>query len=171
MNYWIFPREAVTNNNGKGGDNRINRRRSWRRRGCNNQENQERQNGNTKIEKPRISLNERPKWIPPKSSSDPLPSPDCPYCGKPIRDIASALSDKETGMAVHFDCTIARIANNEIMEKGDVITYIGGGRFGIVHFHNPGEIKKFTIKKILEWENKENWAEWRIVVSDHYSIT
>ena len=104
-------------------------------------------------------------------STDPLPSPDCPYCGKPIRDIASALTDRESGMAVHFDCIIALIANDEILEKGDVVAYIGGGRFGIVHFNNPGEIKKFTIKKILEWENKDNRAIWRNIVSDHYSIT
>ena len=123
------------------------------------------------MEKVNTSFNERPKWIPPKMSSDPLPCPDCYYCGKPIRDIASAVADKRTGMAVHFDCIITRIAKDEILENGDIVAYIGGGRFGVVHFNSPGEMKKFTIKKILEWENKDNRAEWRTIVSDHFSIT
>ena len=121
-------------------------------------------------EKKNLSFNDRPKWTPPKISTEPLPSPECPYCGKAIRDIASALADKITGKAVHFDCILSRIAKNETLAKGDVVAYIGSGRFGVVHFNNPGEIKKFTIKKILEWENKDFRAEWRTVVSDHYSI-
>ena len=171
MNFWTFPREAVTNNSGKGEDNRGNRRKSWRRRGGNNQENQERQNGNAGTEKNKAAFYDRPKWIPPQISPEPLPSPDCPYCGKPIRDIASALADKGTGVPVHFDCIISRIVRDEVLEKGDVVAYIGGGRFGVVHFNSPGEIKKFTIKRIHEWENKDNRAEWRTLVSDHYSIT
>jgi hypothetical protein len=167
MSFWTFPREVITNNSGKGGDNHGNRRRSWRRSG----NNQEQQNGNPRIEKTRMSLGERPMWTPPKMSSDPLPCPDCLYCGKPIRDIASALADKRTGEAVHFDCIITKITKDEILEKGDVVAYIGGGRFGVVHFNSPGEIKKFTIKKILEWENKDCRAEWRTSISDHFSIT
>jgi hypothetical protein len=104
--------------------------------------------------------------------------PNCPWCGKPIKDIASAITDKETGVPVHFDCVIARIAGGENLEKGDAVVYIGGGRFGVVHFNAPSEYqgkpadgKPFTIKQVFEWENKENRAEWRSSVSDHYSIT
>jgi hypothetical protein len=167
MSFLTSLTEVITNNGGKGGDNRGNRRRSWRRRGTNNQE---QPNRNAKAEKTRASFYERPKWIPPKTSTEPLPSFECPYCGKPIRDIASALTEKGTNIAVHFDCVLARIAEGEILEKGDVIAYIGGGRFGVVHFNHPGELKKFTIKKIFEWENKDNRAEWRTKVSDHYSV-
>jgi hypothetical protein len=111
-------------------------------------------------------------------STEPFPVPDCPYCGKPIKDLAAALSDKDSGAAVHFDCVIARLAENETLEKGDAVTYIGGGRFGIVHFNNPADFqgrsldpRKFTIKKVFEWEDKENRAEWRKFVADHYSVT
>jgi hypothetical protein len=104
-------------------------------------------------------------------STVPLPVPVCPYCGKPIRDLAAALTDRDSGEAVHFDCVIARIAQGEILEKGDVIAYIGGGRFGIVRFDSGQDSRHFTIKKILEWENKENRAEWRGFISDHYSVT
>jgi hypothetical protein len=97
--------------------------------------------------------------------------PDCPYCGKPITDISSAVSDKNSGEPVHFDCVIARIAESEALEQGDTITYIGGGRFGVVHFNNPQKPQDFEIKKIFEWEDKENRSEWRRSVSDYYSVT
>jgi hypothetical protein len=109
--------------------------------------------------------------------TEPLPIPDCPWCGKPIRDFASAIADKDTGVPIHFDCVAAKIAQEEILEKGDTVTYIGGGRFGIVHFSSSGipgrggDGKVFKIKKIIEWENKDNRAEWRSTINDHYSVT
>jgi hypothetical protein len=82
-----------------------------------------------------------------------------------------ALTDKASGAAVHFDCVIARLAENETLDRGDAVTYIGGGRFGVVHFKNPQDNRGFTIKKVFEWEDKENRAEWRKSLADHYSIT
>jgi len=147
----------------------------------------------------RVSFVERPKWIPPKANTEPLPVSECLWCGKPIRDISSAIADKDTGDPVHFDCVAARIAFGEKLEKGDTIAYIGAGRFGIVNFgsagassrfspdgssqdsgksENPSEVQNhttanrgFIIKKIIEWENKEKRAEWRSVICDHYSVT
>lgn len=113
----------------------------------------------------------RLRWTPPQRPAGPLPSPDCPCCGKPIRDISQAIADRESGAPVHFDCIIARIAESETLENGDSVAYIGGGRFGIVHFSDPGDPQRFRIKKILEWENKENRPEWRGDVSDRYSLT
>ena len=165
----IFRREVITNNGGKGGDNRGNRRRSFKRRGHGGQDGK--QNRNDQLKEFKVPSFVRPKWIPPQISAEPLPAPECPCCGKPIRDIASALSDRGTGEAVHFDCIISRISQEEVLDKGDFVSYIGGGRFGIVRFNNPGDGKKFTIKKILEWENKEDRPEWRSSVSDRYSLT
>ncbi|MDR2371024.1 MAG: hypothetical protein LBD71_06060 [Treponema sp.] len=104
-------------------------------------------------------------------SGEPIPTPDCPWCGKPIRDISSAIQDKASGRAVHFDCVIERITGGESLEPGDAVAYIGGGRFGVVHFNNLPDTKDFKIKKILEWEDKENRAEWRKTISDHFSMT
>ena len=147
----------------------------------------------------RVSFVERPKWIPPKANTEPLPVSECLWCGKPIRDISSAIADKDTGAPIHFDCVAARIAFGEKLEKGDTIAYIGAGRFGIVNFgntggssrylpdgssqdsvksENPSETQNhplanrgFIIKKIIEWENKDHRAEWRSVICDHYSVT
>ncbi|MDR0624676.1 MAG: hypothetical protein LBG10_09660 [Treponema sp.] len=124
-----------------------------------------------RFDKNRGNLYDRPRWTPPKTPSGPLPVPDCPYCGKPIKDISSAISDKNSGEPVHFDCVMARIAESEVLEQGDTVTYIGGGRFGVVRFKNPQNLQDFEIKKIFEWEDKENRAEWRRSISDYYSVT
>jgi hypothetical protein len=103
-----------------------------------------------------------------------LPIPDCPWCGKPIQDISLAISDKDTGVPVHFECVVTRITGGEILEKGDVVTYIGGGRFGVVCFGGSGDShlasRDFRIKKIIEWENKDKRAEWRSVICEHYLV-
>jgi len=114
---------------------------------------------------------ERPQWTPPQIPTEPMPVPDCPYCGKPIREMAMAIADKNTGQAVHFECIISRISQSENLEHGETISYIGGGRFGIVRYDNPANFQGFTIKKIFEWEIKENRAEWRQSISDHFSVT
>jgi len=124
-----------------------------------------------RVDKNRGVLFDRPKWTPIKLPDDPLPAPECPVCGKPVKDIASALTDRVSGEPAHFDCVIARVSENEMMEKGDAVAYIGGGRFGIVHFNNPQDPRNFRIKRIIEWEDKGNRAEWRQSVADHYSIT
>jgi len=155
-----------------------------------NSENQGRQNrggsskkGGENTRGGKVPFVERPKWVPPVLNTEPLPVPTCPWCGKPIRDLSSAIADKDTGVPLHFDCVAAKIAESENLEKGDMITYIGGGRFGVVCFANrdsqdrasdrsfPQEFRDFKIKKIIEWENKDKRAEWRSTISDHYSAT
>jgi hypothetical protein len=95
----------------------------------------------------------------------------CTWCGKAIKDITTAIADPDTGKPVHFDCVIDSIIGNERLESGDTVSYIGGGRFGIIHFNNPPDARDFRIKKVLEWENKENRSEWRMSISDHFSET
>jgi hypothetical protein len=216
-------------NNGKAGSGRGNRKRPFRRRDNSNWhegdstgrpsggENKTAQNpagtppakgnpafykkggGNDREE--RLSYIERPKWIPPKTNTDPMPVSDCPWCGKPIRDMSTAIADKDTGSPVHFDCVTARIAFGEKLEKGEYLAYIGGGRFGVISFGNNSasfrsqpaappvenhggqdnlqgagrsqsqQGRSFIIKKIIEWESKDRRAEWRSVICDHYSVT
>ncbi|MDR3138303.1 MAG: hypothetical protein LBT95_01380 [Treponema sp.] len=156
--------------NGKNSDNR----RGYRRRERDNEsvpKPGKKNAASPKYDKNRGVIFERPRWTPPKMSAEPFPAFDCPYCGKPIRDLAAAIADKNTGEAVHFDCVIARISAGENLEKGDSVAYIGGGRFGVVHFNSSQDPQIFSIKKIVEWEIKENRADWRKVISDHYSVT
>jgi len=122
-------------------------------------------------EKKQESTHERPRWTAAVLPANPITTPNCPWCGKPIKDIATAISDKETGQPVHFDCVLARIVDTERLETNDSVCYLGGGRFGIIHYNNPPDMRDFTVKKILEWENKEKSYEWRRPISEYYSLT
>ncbi|MCL1928555.1 MAG: hypothetical protein FWG07_07170 [Treponema sp.] len=116
--------------------------------------------------------NEYERISPPVPNTDLLPVLNCIRCGLPITEPYLALSDRYNGEPVHFDCVMAELTEQEKPETGDVLSYIGGGRFGIIHFNNgKGEQKNFTIKKILEWEDKEKKAKWRDAIADRYSIT
>ena len=114
---------------------------------------------------------ERPRWTAPKPLNIPLPVLHCIRCGQPINDAHAAMADRRNGEPVHFDCVMAELLEKETLEKGDSLSYIGGGRFGIVQMNGRnGETAYFTIKKIVEWEDKENRASWRNAFADHYSL-
>ena len=203
MSFLICPGGGdLMSNGGKAGNGRVNKKRPFRRRDKDSWQEKEpsgqtsggdprsnrvqtgnstkgnnphHKRGNETVRGEKAPHVERPKWLPPKQNTDPLPASDCLWCGKPIRDISSAIADKDTGNPVHFDCVAARIAFGEKLEKGDTIAYIGGGRFAVVNFGTPGASlaaeRNFAIKKIIEWENKDKRADWRTVISEHYSVT
>jgi len=154
---------------GKGGNNRRNRQRFSGRK------DERKKQGDTftegKFEKSRMSLQERPRWTAPVLPANPITTPECPWCGKQIKEITTAISDKNTGRPVHFDCVIARIAELEALETNETVCYIGGGRFGIIHYNNPPDTRDFTIKKIYEWEIKDANNEWRRPISEYFSLT
>jgi hypothetical protein len=168
---------------GRGGDSRGNRRKPFNRRERENQSQNRDSPKNEKktvdfsmesggkFEKKRGGFIERQKWVPPKPPALSLPSVSCAWCGKPIKEMSTAISEPAGGKLVHFDCAINRIIEEEVLERGDTVSYIGGGRFGIIHYNNPPDIRDFMIKKILEWENKENRSEWRVAISDYFTIT
>ena len=171
--------------NGRGGDNRGNRKKPFKRRERENNQSRSRDPaknsgkksaevspiGEVKLDKKRAIVYNRPKWVPPQLPTEPLPAATCVWCEKPIKDISTAISEPNSGNPVHFDCVINRIVEREHFESGDTVSYIGGGRFGIIHFNNPPDTRDFKIKKILEWEDKENRSEWRTHISEYFSVT
>ena len=168
--------------NGRGGDNRGNWRKPFKRRDWDSQSKDSVKGGGKKpmdfspindgkFEKKRGLQYDRPKWTPPKPPALSLPVVVCAWCDKPIKDISTAIAEPDTGKPVHFDCVMDRIIGRENLETGDTVSYIGGGRFGIIHYKNPADIRDFKIKKIFEWENRENRSEWRVTMSEHFSVT
>ena len=161
---------------GKGGNNRKNRHRFSGRKD-DHQKSSKKDNffSEQKFEKNRESSaagsQDRPRWTAPALPANPITTPDCPWCGKPIKDITTAISDKESGRPVHFDCVLARIVEMEHLERNDSVCYIGGGRFGVIHYNNPPDMRDFSVKKILEWEVKEKNYEWRRPISEYFSLT
>lgn len=93
----------------------------------------------------------------------------CLKCGQPINDVSSAMNDKATGKPVHFECVLNEVSKGETLGQNEKIAYIGQGRFGILYFENPRDQRHFTIKKIIEWEERDVKPEWRSEISDLYS--
>lgn len=95
--------------------------------------------------------------------------PVCPMCGLPIADMGSALVSREDGRPVHFDCALASLSEREKLADNERLTYIGQGRFGILEFANMRDLRHFTIKKIIDWEDKDSRPEWREELAGLYS--
>lgn len=94
----------------------------------------------------------------------------CEICGQPITDITSAITNKTSGKPVHFDCVLSQIAETEKTGMNEKLTYIGQGRFAILHFDNIHDQKHFEIRKIIEWENRESErGEWRDEIAGLFS--
>lgn len=93
----------------------------------------------------------------------------CPVCGKTIEDLTSAVSDKATGKPAHFDCILEQLNKSEALGENDKVTYIGQGRFAVLHFDNPRDLKSFKIIKTIEWESREKKLDWRDEMSGLFS--
>ena len=93
----------------------------------------------------------------------------CAKCGQPITELASSLCDKKTGAPIHFDCALKEVEAGETLGEKEKIAYIGQGRFGVLYYENPRDQRKFVIKKIIEWEDREKTSEWRDELSGLYS--
>ena len=94
----------------------------------------------------------------------------CARCGKPIKDLSAALADKPDGNPVHFDCVLNFLKQNETLHENEAISYIGQGRFAVIKYASMVTMKEFTIVRIIEWEDKNQRAEWRGTIANRFSL-
>ncbi len=95
--------------------------------------------------------------------------PLCAHCGEPIIDMASALPERSSGLPIHFDCALEELSKEEKVGQNEHLGYIGQGRFAVIYLPNPHDTKNFTIRKIIEWEQKDSKASWRDEMAELYS--
>jgi len=95
-----------------------------------------------------------------------LPSKDCALCGKPIFDLAGAVSDKDSGEPVHFDCALERVTVAESLQEGEKIVYLGAGCFGVVKYKNGTE-GAFVVQRRIRWEKEGEKQPWRREISSY----
>ncbi len=89
---------------------------------------------------------------------------------KSINDLASAINDQESGNPVHFDCVIKKLSERENPGPNDKVTYIGNGKFAVLHFDNVHDMRHFSIVKEIEWEARDaKRGEWRDTMATLYS--
>lgn len=93
----------------------------------------------------------------------------CPVCNERITDMASAMSDKNTGNPVHFECIMKQLESSETLGQNEKIAYIGQGRFAVLYYENMRDQRHFQIKKVIEMEDREKRSQWRDEMSGLYS--
>ena len=91
----------------------------------------------------------------------PIALPDCPVCGKQVRELASALTHRVARQPAHFECVIRELMDSNEMAPEEKICYLGGGSFGILEFRPPGGPTRFVIRKRIQYEEKETPQEWK----------
>jgi hypothetical protein len=82
-------------------------------------------------------------------------------CGKPIRDIYSALLHNESGEPAHFDCVMKELQSQETLAPGERFGYLGSGIFGIIRQGTSGDPSSIVIRKKIQYEDKEKALAWR----------
>jgi hypothetical protein len=93
----------------------------------------------------------------PARNAAPMVFPDCPLCRQSVRDLASALTHRETRQPAHFDCIMKELRDSNELAPQEKICYLGGGAFGILEFRQG----KFTIRKRIQYEDKDASPEWK----------
>ncbi len=94
----------------------------------------------------------------------------CEICGEPINELASAINNRSSGNPVHFDCVLNQLTESEKPGPNDKVTYIGNGKFAVLHFENVHDMRHFSIVKEIEWESRESErGAWRDTMAGLYS--
>jgi hypothetical protein len=101
---------------------------------------------------------EKPEQLAPEPKT---PPPTCPICEKPVYEIYSAITEKESGLPAHFDCIITRLIEQEKPGPTERVIYLGAGSFALIDVGPNPNMTKFTIKKRIQYEEKDKKSEWR----------
>jgi hypothetical protein len=88
-------------------------------------------------------------------------APDCPVCGKPVRELPSALTHRVSGKPAHFECILKELRDANELAPQEKLCYLGGGTFGILQFRPAGGASKFTIRKRITYEEKDSPQDWK----------
>ena len=93
----------------------------------------------------------------------------CPMCEQPVSELSTSLADKKTGEPVHFDCVLKLLQSQEKLLPDQKIIYIGQGRFAVVVFPHPHDMRNFEILRVIEWDDSDKKFAWRNEIADLYS--
>ena len=102
----------------------------------------------------------RPPEPLPQQPEVPLVFPDCPVCGKQVRELSSALTHRISQQPAHFDCVVRELREANPVAPQEKLCYLGAGSFGILEFR-PGGPAGFVIKKRIQYEEKDPPQPWK----------
>jgi hypothetical protein len=78
-----------------------------------------------------------------------------------VRELPSALTHRPTGQPAHFECILKELRDAQELSPQERLCYLGGGAFGILEFRQAGGATKFTIRKRIQYEEKDGPQEWK----------
>jgi len=78
-----------------------------------------------------------------------------------VRELPSALTHRPTGQPAHFECILKELRDAQELSPQERLCYLGGGTFGILEFRQAGGVTKFTIRKRIQYEEKDSPQEWK----------
>jgi hypothetical protein len=88
--------------------------------------------------------------------------PICPLCGKELREISSAIAERETKQPAHFDCVLKQLQEQEPVKQDEQYCYLGKGVFAVIKFTQTGQKgQQFTIVRKIEYEKEDEIPQWR----------
>lgn len=87
--------------------------------------------------------------------------PSCPVCGEPVRELASALTHRQSGHPAHFDCILKELREANPLGPQEKICYLGGGVFGVLTWRVEGNPASFVIKRRIPYEDPRVRQAWK----------
>lgn len=88
--------------------------------------------------------------------------PVCPLCGKELREISSAIAERDTKQPAHFDCVLKQLQEREPVRQDEQYCYLGKGVFAVIRLPQAGQKgQPFTIVRKIEYEKEEEIPQWR----------
>jgi hypothetical protein len=85
----------------------------------------------------------------------------CPVCGEPVRELASALTHRQSGQPAHFDCIVKELREANPLGPQERLCYLGGGAFGVLTWRVEGNPASFVIKRRIPYEDPNVPREWK----------
>jgi hypothetical protein len=93
---------------------------------------------------------------PPKRDYDPDP-----VTGKPIENIFTAMTHRDSERPVSFDTVIEQLRNAENLSERQQLIYVGSGQFGIYEEVEEGGKKRLVLQRKITYEDSHHKPDWR----------
>jgi hypothetical protein len=84
-----------------------------------------------------------------------LPPITCYVCGKSIDSISQAIGGSGEEEVAHFDCILRSLTEQESLEAGQKISYIGNGNFAVVQYSKKNFSGGFSIVRRIPFEDQK----------------
>lgn len=83
----------------------------------------------------------------------------CPICGKPVKELSSAITERQSDKPAHFDCILKQLEAAEPPKEKEKYCYLGNGVFGVVK--EEQSTLGFSIVRKIQYEKNDEIPLWR----------